>query len=351
MKIFVATLLCASSFNCLAAAKTVYITMGGNGPTRPSAIASAEAKASAECKNVYSGTSAPMSSYVYTQTGVGYGAIARVACTYDDGGSDPGIGVAALQFRPATSLNNCLEVNGLEINDGAAVQTGVCGTGYGPGQLWYVDPGHALLIDFNSAKPLTVGGSGVDNGSPVEIWDIGSGRQQLWSFTNVILQGPQQKALQAVNLSDVDSTPIQLWPKSGAAGQQWNYDLTSSEIKGISNSKCLDVAGGIAGSGVDVVIATCNGSITQKWELGRYGSLRNSGYCLTIVDPFASNGAPVKLQSCDKSAFQAITFLGEVRSLGSNRCLTTASANVGSLQTVSDCDGRTEQKWQFRVLY
>lgn len=85
------------------------------------------------------------------------------------------------------------------------------------------------------------------------------------------------------------SVMVSLWVSALMTG-----GLHAAEIRGVAG-KCLDVRGGSAADGTEIILWTCNGRRNQDWEIVD-GEIRGlAGKCLDVRDNHSGNGAAVVL--------------------------------------------------------
>jgi len=132
----------------------------------------------------------------------------------------------------ARHSGKCLDVRGISVERGAAVQQWGCWNG--PNQQWQLMPagdGSFFVTSVNSGMVLDVYGAFTNNGDKI----------QQWSFLN----GANQK-----------------WRLQAVSGNY--YELVAGH-----SGKCLDVTGGTVAvqNGVAVQQWTCLGGTNQQWQL------------------------------------------------------------------------------------
>lgn len=319
----------------------IYITNGGNGRTGNEAVASAKAKALADCKSTYGGVGSVSSSYVYTNGDPAHpvGAIATIACIYTP--TDSGdIGAMVGSIR---SLDEkCLDATNYGVDLGTPIQTYRCL--YGDNQLWTIKPNSGLIYGLESGLALDVKGYGTANGSELQLYEEAGTENQKWEFRNAAILGVEGKALDVVDGYSDNGTKLQLFTYNGTAAQTWNYNPATGQIKGISG-KCLDIAGGAVGAGLLAQIYDCNGSAAQKFSIGGQGTIRYNGYCLGTSGGVSNDRTKISTFQCSGDASQSWRLVGEIRSIASNRCLTQTSSADGARPVIYDCDSSQDQKW------
>lgn len=337
--------LMVAAANSWAIPATIYVSGGGNGSTRNAALAKAEANAAASCKNIYGGSSALVTSYVYTKGsslgGDSYGATATVACTYEDKNVAE-IGAMVGTIKPLTGA--CLDAEGYGVGNGTAIQTWSCN--YSNNQLWTVRPNSGYIYGVGSGRVLDVVGYGTTNGTQLQLYDASGTANQKWEFRNAAILGVGGKALDVVGGATTNGARIQIWTQNENPQQRWSYNPESGEIKGIGG-KCLDVPNGAQGNEIVVQLWDCNGSAQQKWSVDEHGTIRYAGWCLTAQRSVSTDGTVVYTYKCDGQVGQSWRFIGELRSIASDRCLTQTSSADGARPVIYDCYGGTDQVWEY----
>ena len=133
------------------------------------------------------------------------------------------------------------------------------------------------------------------------------------TFTNQLLKNAYgARVLDCNGGSCNQGTKVQLWSKSGAAGQNWTYDPTKMTFT--SGGQCLDVPNGGNADGLALQTWPCNGSTAQQWKWqanqgtakGDYQIVNpNSGKCLDVAGggvPGDKDGTATQLWNCPGSA-------------------------------------------------
>ncbi|WP_405192701.1 DUF5010 domain-containing protein [Streptomyces anthocyanicus] len=117
-------------------------------------------------------------------------------------------------------------------------------------------------------------------------------------------------------------------------------------------AKCVDLAGGSAADGTQVVLNTCGTAGTQQWTVAPDKSLRVLGKCLTTEKEGVTNGTRVQVTSCDGSEGQQWTAdaaNGYVVNGRSGLCLEDADGSTadGNRLIIWECNaGDAGQKWR-----
>ncbi|MFF4903019.1 DUF5010 domain-containing protein [Streptomyces sp. NPDC001068] len=115
--------------------------------------------------------------------------------------------------------------------------------------------------------------------------------------------------------------------------------------------KCVDLAGGSAANGTQVVLDTCGSATTQQWTAAPDKSLQVLGKCLSTQDEGTANGTKVQIAACDGSKAQQWSVdsaNGYLVNVASGLCLENANGSTadGNPLIVWTCNnGDVGQKW------
>lgn len=142
---------------------------------------------------------------------------------------------------------------------------------------WVGGPGlgvNSFTYDANGS-----GGGGGGGGTTGTIVGQGSGR-----------------CLDLKDFGQADGTPVQLWDCGTGWNQKWTG--TGDTVVNPQSGKCLDVAGGSTANGAKVQLWSCNGTGAQRWQLNSNGTVTNpqSGKCLDAEG--SGNGALLQIWDC-----------------------------------------------------
>jgi hypothetical protein len=135
------------------------------------------------------------------------------------------------------------------------------------------------LINPNSAKALDVAGSGIANGSNVQIWDDNQSTAQEWRLTRLAdgsyksVNTNSGRALDVSASGTANGTNVQIWDDNGSGAQKWRIsDLGDGTVKlvNVNSNRALDISAAGTANGTNVQIwDDFNGGIAQKWRLVR----------------------------------------------------------------------------------
>jgi len=142
---------------------------------------------------------------------------------------------------------------------------------------WVGGPG--LAVNSFSYDSNGSGGTGGDGGTPGTI----TGQQS-------------NRCLDLKEWGSSDGTPVQLWDCGSGWNQQWKRN--GSTVVNPQPGKCLDVAAGSTANGAKVQLWSCNGTGAQQWQFNANGTITNpqSGKCLDAAG--SGNGALLQLWDC-----------------------------------------------------
>ncbi|MFJ1704931.1 RICIN domain-containing protein [Kitasatospora sp. NPDC088346] len=112
-----------------------------------------------------------------------------------------------------------------------------------------------------SGRCLDLKDWGTADGTPVQLWDCGTGWNQKWTRTGATVVNPQSgKCLDVAGGSTVNGAKVQLWSCNGTGAQQWRFNADGTVVNPASG-KCLDAGG--SGNGALLQIWDCYGGGTQ----------------------------------------------------------------------------------------
>jgi len=139
---------------------------------------------------------------------------------------------------------------------------------------------------------------------------------------------------------------------SGSAAFTWT--VTTAPDQGPAGpvvlqngGSCVDDPGGHTASGTRVQIWSCWGGANQRWTVAQDGTLRTAGVCL--AESGADNSAAVVLATCDGSSSQQwqVGTNAELVNAASGECLDDTGAQTanGTLLDIWPCTGLVNQHW------
>ncbi|MEU7529946.1 lectin [Saccharothrix sp. NPDC042600] len=124
---------------------------------------------------------------------------------------------------------------------------------------------------------------------------------------------------------------------------------TTSSVRGVGSERCLDVSGGKAVAGADVLVWDCHGAANQLWtswpnkELRVFGSL-----CLDAYNGGTTPGTRVISWTCNGQSNQQWTFHADGTIRGaSGLCLDVSGGGTanGAKLVLWTCHGGANQRW------
>ena len=99
----------------------------------------------------------------------------------------------------------------------------------------------------------------------------------------------------------VAGTPLRVKPCDPWQNQQWSLD--KGQITGVGGF-CLDVQGGAASEGAQVVYVPCTGGPSQNWTVANGTIVGIGGTCLDIGGGAPPNWSPLIIATCSGSPGQ-----------------------------------------------
>ncbi|MGV9914648.1 ricin-type beta-trefoil lectin domain protein [Streptomyces tendae] len=140
--------------------------------------------------------------------------------------------------------------------------------------------------------------------------------------------------------------PTQDAPSSDKSGPQ---QVPGTGVFSHASQRCIDVVGGKAVPGAELMIWDCSGSASQHWTFPSDGTMRSLGLCVTLAGGSTADGADLRMASCDGRAAQRIALNSrhDVVSALADKCVDvrdSLTANGTRLQLWS-CNGHDNQKW------
>lgn len=104
----------------------------------------------------------------------------------------------------------------------------------------------------------------------------------------------------------VNGADLVIYTCHGGANQRWVYSSTDKSLRSLG--KCMDIPRDVRRSGTRIELYTCNGSSAQLWERRTSDhtirSARSPSLCVRVKDGSTVNGAPLQLYTCNGSAAQ-----------------------------------------------
>ncbi len=125
---------------------------------------------------------------------------------------------------------------------------------------------------------------------------------------------------------------------------------TTSTVRGVGSSRCLDVPGAIQTNGTNVQIWDCNGGTNQRWTLTDNNQLTVYGNkCLDVPSHSTTAGTRVQIYTCNGGANQQrrANADGTIVGVQSGLCLDVSGGGTanGTAVQLWNCNGGNNQKW------
>ncbi|HEV2784491.1 MAG TPA: ricin-type beta-trefoil lectin domain protein [Actinophytocola sp.] len=131
-----------------------------------------------------------------------------------------------------------------------------------------------------------------------------SGGTLLANSTSRLRGVASSRCLDVDNASTAAGATVLIWDCHTAANQLWTT-WASGEIR-VFGDKCLDAFNQGTTPGTRVITWSCNGQNNQRWTLNSDGSITNvgSGLCLDVNQAATANGSPLILWTCNNQSNQ-----------------------------------------------
>lgn len=215
----------------------------------------------------------------------------------------------------------CLTVDGA-IANGATVKLQDC-TG-AANQSWsWNDRVDALTWPLlkleGTSKCLMPQGGSLANFTPLVLADCDTVESQSWvHYPVVTVRSVASNRCLDVNLGTGigNGSQVQIYDCHGGANQRWLL-TRYGELVELTSSRCLDVSGGVMTSGTNVQIWDCNNQSNQDWSNAivppavGFQLLANSVHsnlCLDVKGGLTANFTPVQIWSCHGGSNQQWTY-------------------------------------------
>ena len=128
------------------------------------------------------------------------------------------------------------------------------------------------LVNRLSARCMEVPGVSQQNLTQVKIWDCHGGENQQWTTPAVGTTGEIRvygtKCLDGYGAESggKDGDLIIIYDCHGGSNQQWTR-TPAGEIRTLSGTKCIELKGKATANWTDLVLWSCDGSASQKWDV------------------------------------------------------------------------------------
>ncbi len=217
------------------------------------------------------------------------------------------------------------------------------------------DPGRSETQLTVMGQCVTTGSADPPTHAGVYIVPCNASDDTQWNLleTNgeIMLGGGQ--CLDLPSSDTADGTHLQAYPCSGAANQQFQWNVGGSlTVLG----KCLDLPGGNTASGTPLQIYDCNGGENQSFNFvtlapGQVETQANTTKCVDVPSGDTANGTLIQLYDCNASfpSNQVLQFMddGTIQVLG--KCLDVPGGDTanGTLIQLYDCNGGDNQQFVY----
>ncbi len=136
------------------------------------------------------------------------------------------------------------------------------------------------LRQASSGKCVDVVGGRAANGSKVGIWPCYAGdSMQAWRYSSQTQQltvyGSPQKCMDSTASHATSGTAVGVWDCGAQAQLKWTLQ-TDGSIRNV-DGLCLDTAGASTADLAQLIVATCNGSASQKFAMVPTGDVGITG--------------------------------------------------------------------------
>ncbi|ELP61856.1 protein kinase domain-containing protein [Streptomyces turgidiscabies] len=202
-----------------------------------------------------------------------------------------------------------------------------------------------------SDSPLTVGDANAPNSpaTPVASSPVSSPSSSA-SSGSTAGSGGASPTVPAPSESTPESSKETVGQESGDEATSPASGFDSSDARSgrplvvAASGKCL--SGGAGTEGVQLFQATCDGSATQRWQIGSDGTVRSSGKCMTAAGGATDSRTEVQLTGCDGRASQEFRLAGtELRADQAQMCVDIFGGASGTGAVLFECNGRDNQTW------
>ena len=128
---------------------------------------------------------------------------------------------------------------------------------------------------------------------------------------------------------------------------------TVTVVVNTGGGKCLDVSPPVRTNGARVRVWSCNGRPQQKWRFDGASIINQaSGKCLDVDAPhIRDDGAVVQVWDCNNTPAQQWRRNGAAIVNSKGKCLDVDAPNMnsdGGIVQVWECNGEPQQHWQTR---
>ncbi|MFJ2828871.1 protein kinase [Streptomyces sp. NPDC087263] len=158
---------------------------------------------------------------------------------------------------------------------------------------------------------------------------------------------PSQQSATKAGQEDSAPEPGDENPTTDSGSGSSDAPATGQTLVVPATEKCL--SGGAGTEGIQLIQATCDGSATQRWQIGSDGSFRSSGKCMTVAGGASDDRTEIQLTGCSGDASQQFHFSGaELLGDQSKKCVTIFGGTSGTVVVLWECSGWDNQTWTIR---
>ncbi|WP_405914851.1 ricin-type beta-trefoil lectin domain protein [Streptomyces sp. NBC_00728] len=147
-----------------------------------------------------------------------------------------------------------------------------------------------------------------------------------------------------------DGGPTATTPTTAATKAHTREPSSGVQLVSHSSKRCIDVVGGKAAAGAQLVISTCSRNTpSQHWVFASDGSLRALGMCVQLAGGSTDDGTDLELAPCDGGSEQKFTLNSGndlVNGLA-DKCTDVRDNGTadGTRLQLWSCAGTDNQKW------
>ncbi|MDH6704969.1 hypothetical protein P3T27_001677 [Kitasatospora sp. MAA19] len=267
-------------------------------------------------------------------------------------------------------LDKCADDLAADTRNGAAVGSSTCNGGdaqnwtfnpsgpYGYGDLGFYG---TITLTTTPEKCLDIpdtarDGSGITDGTELEIWDCNGGRNQQWIVQYASNGSPRiynpmsRRCIDVPGASTTDGATLRLWGCNGSTAQWLSPPAGDPQPTGpISDpalgGKCVDDPWNNPAPGTPVQSTQCNGTPAQVWTLNQNGTITHAFQCLDIAggEGAVADGTPVGLWTCNGGLNQQ--WVVRFDTSGRTTLLNPNSGRCLDVPAGSTADGTNLQIW------
>ncbi len=169
----------------------------------------------------------------------------------------------------------------------------------------YVDGLETRFNRKNSSSPF---GRITALAAPITLLAIASFALQAQAATaGAVINEKSGRCLDVPGFSAASNTKTTLYDCASEiqSNQQWEH-TAAGELRTLSGTRCLEVAGQSTEPAARIQTSPCNGGAHQKWDLNADGTIVGvqSKLCLTAYGAGTANGTPIDLWPCRDRSYQ-----------------------------------------------